>query len=1122
MFSPILLFITPSIESALTDSDMILITDSKQYSKYGFKNNHPVYTPQGLTSFDMPFVIKKSAMNTLSKDDLGHNIEHSVKEFTDRSPKYKYEILDQNKDYFLINYHMDIKASTESFQIDMIPSIKGVSYDKYSWWNSSWNYYIPITIESDYVATDLSNFPVVVRINDTIGDKCDNGDSIRFVNLDNTTEYYYEIENFTDDQTRIVWVNLTSISSSSDTVFLMYYNNTEATDDQSASDVWNSGFEAVWHFDDPSGDINDSTSNSVTLSQRNTPAYEQTGQMGNCLGFDRDNDEYLEETGTFLDTPYNDLTMEAWAYRDDQDSVELVMGKCQGSNGLYLHYFEDGDYTYQTTSWMREEDLDSYTPAIINGVKETWFYFAGGYEGNVEAFHHRDTGHDVVAGMGLPGSDSTYPFTIGGLLDGGAVEWEFDGLIDEARVSSVVRNETWLNVTYHNQVNTAGFMTIGSQVQSLNISNFVPANGATDISTTTSELTFDILNSDDDVNWSVETVPDIGSDSDTDEGDGTVTVSISGLEYETTYVWYINATNGEITYNFTRTFTTSDDSTKPTSLTASSYTNTTITLTWTSGTDQNVIVRNTYDPTNATDGTEVYNGTATTVTDTGLTDNTRYYYRAYNWKDANHSSGYSSMNQYTRPQAPQSVSSDATIIDGQSIDLNISWTNGTGSDVTLVRRSESAQPTAVTYGTEVYNSSLPYTIDSGVTQVFYYTLWSYSNDSGLYSSAVNLTDFYVVWINCYNESSGIAIPTYGIFFTNEAGTQTYSESTCTNPHIVNVTNIPVGENIAVRANATGYDTKTYYFDITDTGNQYIDIFLSPTSKSDNYVIQVINELTQPIPNARVVVKRYVNGSYHNVTVDYTDGYGQMSISLVISALYKIDITKDGYQDLLNQNWQPQTINFVDDRYKTFQMIFEEQEYQNDTTYSEAIIFSGHVIGNTAYINYSDSLLQTINTSIYIYETNHSTNLVSLYYTNLTIDIDSFQFSFSINKSNTYVAVLHLNHTSFSYQTDYFILPGHPWSKNETVKTSKKEFDDLFTDVFGDNPFGWSAIFGIIVLMAGLFSFGQRNVGLSMIITGFIMLGFNAVIGLNLLNGSICIVIIALGILVQWKMDRRSG
>lgn len=89
-------------------------------------------------------------------------------------------------------------------------------------------------------------------------------------------------------------------------------------------------------------------------------------------------------------------------------------------------------------------------------------------------------------------------------------------------------------------------------------SNENPPDGETNVPITTPSLTVYIFDSEgDSFDWSIETSPDIGSSSGTGEYDGTKTCVVSGLSYDTTYTWYVNATDsgsGETTeevYTFT-------------------------------------------------------------------------------------------------------------------------------------------------------------------------------------------------------------------------------------------------------------------------------------------------------------------------------------------------------------------------------------------------------------------------------------------------------------------------------------------------------------------------------------------------------------------------------------------
>ena len=75
-------------------------------------------------------------------------------------------------------------------------------------------------------------------------------------------------------------------------------------------------------------------------------------------------------------------------------------------------------------------------------------------------------------------------------------------------------------------------------------SNENPSNNSVDVSITLSTLSITIEDPEGDlINWTIETSPNIGSASGTLEANGTKTCSISGLQYGTTYKWWVNATD---------------------------------------------------------------------------------------------------------------------------------------------------------------------------------------------------------------------------------------------------------------------------------------------------------------------------------------------------------------------------------------------------------------------------------------------------------------------------------------------------------------------------------------------------------------------------------------------------
>jgi len=566
----------------------------------------------------------------------------------------------------------------------------------------------------------------------------------------------------------------------------------------------------------------------------------------------------------------------------------------------------------------------------------------------------------------------------------------------------------------------------------------------------------------------------------------------------------------------------------PTSLTVTEYDDTNITLTWVKGADATVLFRNTTIPFNATTGTEVYNGTAQTFTDTGLTPDTHYYYRAYNWDDTwKYAYNNASTDKYTTPGKPLNVTSEVTVTGASTLDLNISWVNGSGSDVTLIKRSTTEQPILPTDGTLVYNSSKNTTIDASLSNVYYYTLWSYSNSSGYYSNGANVTDFFIVWINVYNETNNEAITDYGVFFSDTAGTDTYSATHCNNPHILNVSELPQGDNIGLYVNASMYKSRQYYLDIEITGSYFIDCYLPPIRISDEenetidtllYVITVETELDAPIPDAKLIIRKYISGTgyYENVSSVFTDGNGEVNVWLIPNNPYKFDISATNFITATGQDWTPNTLIFT----KTFKLKFTEDDIYPPLIPQDYITFTANRTNTSLTIIYDDALLETINTVIYIYEIDLLTGNETLFHTNTTNDTNSFTLTVDgVTANNSYRIVLRYNHTTFGYQTLTILLPGYR-------RTIESEFDTFMVNIFGYNPFLWSNIIMVLILIAVMFSADKEDLGKILIILGGIFVFITVFIGFGntvatVAGGILPALFVLVGILMEWVKPKTA-
>ena len=84
----------------------------------------------------------------------------------------------------------------------------------------------------------------------------------------------------------------------------------------------------------------------------------------------------------------------------------------------------------------------------------------------------------------------------------------------------------------------------------------IPRNGKLRISIYITNLSVEIADPDSLFNYTIETNPDIGDSSDNNTDNGVKGCTVSGLNYSITYIWYVNATDGESWTNETYTFTT--------------------------------------------------------------------------------------------------------------------------------------------------------------------------------------------------------------------------------------------------------------------------------------------------------------------------------------------------------------------------------------------------------------------------------------------------------------------------------------------------------------------------------------------------------------------------------------
>lgn len=510
-----------------------------------------------------------------------------------------------------------------------------------------------------------------------------------------------------------------------------------------------------------------------------------------------------------------------------------------------------------------------------------------------------------------------------------------------------------------------------------------------------------------------------------------------------------------------------------------------------------------------------------------LTPGKIYYARTYvNTSYTNGSSYYYGNESYflTKPEAPTNTT--FTFINSTAI--NLSWDKGTGANNTIIVHKSTGMPSSISDGTVIYNSTGNYSILNITAGTSYYLrAWSYDvwTAPALYHFSDNHTDFSIggLYINCFDESNFSNL-TFNVSVINADGSETYNAYNAVNTHAINVSLCPHGL-VSILINSSGYTSRLYYLTI-ETGVFYVlNAYLGGTASTNLYLLRVINELNQLQDSVSVDIRGYSNitSRYETVSVVYTDGAGECEVSLISSNLYKVVLSKTGYTTSV-EDYIPDPVYYGLFYPKSFKIYSAAIAYYNESMYYESITFDGYLNNVTSilYVNYTDDLNLTINTNICIYKVNSTSNTTSYFSgTTQTTDPD-YQYSVTVDDlSCCYVVVLYLNHTVFGFQTDSFTVCGNRPHMGITTGT---KFNLLFNIVFGTSPagIGWTNFFGFFVVVAGLFSFGQRDCGISCLLTGFILLFLNSVIGLSFMGVAIPILFIIVGFLVEWQTRTAMG
>ena len=362
--------------------------------------------------------------------------------------------------------------------------IFGSSEPAEQWYDQAWNYRTAIVIASSSVYSTLTDFPVYVDLSTLGTDFWDNvtldGRGLRMTQGDGITEVPIDLVSINvGAQTGELHFLANQLSSTADTTFYLYHNNSDALTAEADSTygsqaVW-AGYAAVYHFnDDPTLGVTDESGHGKDLSPLVGTPVISTGKIGNAL--DTTGSSILMGDSDWTWTAGEDLVSSGWYYQTAVDAGALWQwGDATGSNndtwlafmpwytgttGYHRFGVTTGDTYYFArtgTEWHHFTTNGMATPGLTNEIFEDALV--------------RDTLTQTV----------TNPTNTGLKVGRYQTGNYYNALIDELRFATTSRSYEWVQTEYANQSDASSFYTSNTETYLEVVPSFTLNESVTDV-----------------------------------------------------------------------------------------------------------------------------------------------------------------------------------------------------------------------------------------------------------------------------------------------------------------------------------------------------------------------------------------------------------------------------------------------------------------------------------------------------------------------------------------------------------------------------------------------------------------------------------------------------------------
>ena len=343
-----------------------------------------------------------------------------------------------------------------------------------------WQYRKQIVIDHNLVFGDLVDFPVLVNTVDLdLRDKAqDDGDDVLFMDGSGVANrLFHEIELFDGSSGELVaWINISSVSSSVNTVFYIYYGNPACCSQQLPEKTWDTNYMLVYHMNDNT----ETMIKDVTINDNNGIKYgttypvESNGKIGHAQYFNGYVSCYMMSSKNIAHGS-NPWTYECWyradsyghsedPYPTDPYSMFFSINKGISTNCLQINIApRNSENRYRCYMDYQAVNGYSYTENL-NIFDNQWHHAVVVRDNNASEFKIFIDGfpdYIVITSISSGYTIQTAPLEIGASHSYYPARMYYEGFLDEIRISNIFRSPQWISTSFNNQNDPTSFLSFG-------------------------------------------------------------------------------------------------------------------------------------------------------------------------------------------------------------------------------------------------------------------------------------------------------------------------------------------------------------------------------------------------------------------------------------------------------------------------------------------------------------------------------------------------------------------------------------------------------------------------------------------------------------------------------------